>query len=88
MYDIKITSKDKILDYLYISEQDALVNGVGFIKEDCNIVLMCDKKLEQNQIDRVVEIKKICYKNHDELYINDQYCYFIYPKQRRKKRCN
>jgi hypothetical protein len=88
MYDIKITSKDKILDYLYISEQDALVNGVGFIKEDCNIVLMCDKKLEQNQIDRVVEIKKICYKNHDELYINDQYCYFIYPKQGRKKRCN
>lgn len=89
VYNIKIARKEKLLEHLCISEEDAWVNGVGFIKEDCNTVIVCDKKLEQRHIDRIVEIKNICYKSHEELFIDEQYCYFVYPiKKRRKRRCN
>ena len=89
VYDIKIKQKERLLDYLYITQEDAFINGLGFIKNICDIVLVCNKKLEQKHIERVVEIKNICYKSHDELYIDNQYCYFIYPVQkRRKKKCS
>lgn len=89
IYDIKITQKERLLELLCVTEEYAWVNGIGFIKEDCNIVITCRNKLEQRLIDRIVEIKNICYKNHEELFIDNQFCYFIYPiKKRRKRKCN
>ena len=89
IYNVKITQKERLLDCLYVTQEDAFINGVGFIKDDCNIVLVCKNRLEQKHIERIVEIRNICYKNHEELYIDNQYCYFIYPvKKRRKRKCS
>ena len=89
MYRIKIIRKERLLDYLGISEEDAWINGMGFIRETCDIVIMCENKLKQKHISYLVETRNICYKNHEELYIDNQYCYFIYPaKKRRKKKCS
>jgi hypothetical protein len=88
VYNIKITQKERLLDCLCISQEDAWINGMGFIKETCDIVIICGNKLEQKHIDYIVETKKICYKSHEELYIDNQYCYFIYPDKRRKRKCS
>ena len=89
IYDVTITQKERLLELLCVTEEYALVNGIEFIKKDCNIVITCRNKLEQRLIDRIVEIKNICYKSHEELYIDNQFCYFIYPiKKRRKRKCN
>lgn len=89
IYNIKITRKDRLLELLSISKEDAWANGIGFIKEDCSIVIMSYDQLEQRHIDRIVEIKKICYKSHEELHVGNNFCYFIYPiNKRRKKKCN
>lgn len=85
VYNIRITQKERLLNYLCISQEDAWINGIGFIKEICTIVVICENKLEQKHIDYIVETRNICYKNHEELYIDNQYCYFIYPIIKRRK---
>jgi hypothetical protein len=87
VYNITITQKDKFLDKLYVLGEDGF-NNTELLDKAHNNIIMSDKRLDQKIIDYFTEKFNIRYKNHDELYIGNQYCYLFQEKRRRKKKCN